>query len=254
MKKLVILGNGFDLGSGLPTSYKDYFKYYNSKNSKTLTIIEEFLNMDLTKYISYYPPSVGQSQLKAAKRSEKLSEYTKFISQFDTDKTISIWDLYFWYSGFFLQKSNDNWSDVESQISYLINNISTITFINYDQQSDDIETILYNFTKFISTQCDIFKYICATILMNRYGAICESEYLGIFKRELNLFEENFREYIANISETQIYGSRKNIGIYRDNFFKVTASKKSDFFVLNFNYTDFSSKQKKESVLIIRNKE
>ena len=45
--KLVILGNGFDLGSGLPTSYKDYFEFYNSTNSEVFTIIEEFLNMEM---------------------------------------------------------------------------------------------------------------------------------------------------------------------------------------------------------------
>jgi len=87
--------------------------------------------------------------------------------------------------------------------------------------------------------------------MKRYGTKCESDYLSILKRELELFEENFRKYIANISETQINSNKKNIGIYRNNFFKVTNNKESPFFILNFNYTDFSSNEKKESVLIRR---
>ncbi|MGB4610735.1 MAG: AbiH family protein [Saccharofermentanales bacterium] len=279
--KLAILGNGFDLGSGLPTSYKDYFEYYNSTNSEVFTIIEEFLNMEMKTGIEidfrYQKLSVAYD-LRELEISEKLSAYIDPIAPFASDTTISIWNLYFWYSDKSSQQSNKNhnWSDVESQISRLIEDYSTLTFISANQKICNIGENLSEFMKSINygspnmhdpysgekyskniyfkfTKEDRFRFICDFILMKRYGTKCEYDYLTILKLELGLFEENFRAYIANISETYINSKRKNIGIYRDNFFKVTNNKKSSFFILNFNYTDFSSNKKKESVLISRDK-
>ena len=280
--KLVILGNGFDLGNGLPTSYGDYFKYYNSKNNETFKIVEEFLIMEkepdtkfgLRPMSIYYERDLLKSEI-----SKNLSAHIKSLSSLANDKTISIWHLYFWYSSKSSQHDNinHNWSDVESQIYQLIKDVSAITFIEANQKISDIENKLSNLSErlcypnstinltssqgeeyYKNIYCyfvkqDRFKFICDVLLMQRYGKDCESDYLSILKLELELFEENFREYIANISETQINKSRQNIGIYRDNFFKVTDNKLSSFFILNFNYTDFSSNRKKENVLIRRDK-
>ncbi len=232
MKKMVILGNGFDLGGELPTKYENYFEDYKENNKELLSVIKGFYN------------SPGMN--------------TDSISQFVNKKAPSIWNLYFWDLEENQKQNNENlkWSDVESQISWLINNISDITFIEEVKEIkkiEDVSSLLFERynkqEKKYNKQKDKFRFICDYILIERYGMICKSDYLSILKRELVLFEENFREYIAKISETYIVGSKT----YRDNFFKVTNNRETDFFVLNFNYTDFSSKQQKESVLITRDK-
>ena len=40
--KIVILGNGFDLASELPTKYEDYFNCYENENKNQLEQIEDF--------------------------------------------------------------------------------------------------------------------------------------------------------------------------------------------------------------------
>ncbi len=230
MKKMVILGNGFDLGGELPTKYEDYFEYYKVNNKELLRVVKELYNSPVMN-------------------TDSISQ---FVNQFVNKKAPSIWNLYFWDLEENQKQNNENlkWSDVEKQIDNLIKKNHIITFMNdTDQQYDNIKKYSHVFMTKVNNCQDKFRFICDCILIKRHIMICKSDYLSILKRELVLFEENFREYIAKISETYIVGSKT----YRDNFFKVTNNRETDFFVLNFNYTDFSSKQQKESVLITRDK-
>jgi len=279
--KLVVLGNGFDLGSGLPTSYKDYFKNYNSKNNVTLKHVENFLSMEVKSEIKHGHSHTNIKSNYHNREKEifqKLSSHIELICSVACETNMSIWNLYFWFSDKNSNQNdkNYNWSDVENQIYRLIEDFSIITFLDNSQKISEIEIKLSDFLKEINIgsynsvstsdvenylnniyfkfeKKDRFRYICDSIVSKRYGLDCELDYLSILKRELVLFEENFRGYITNISETRINNNNKNKRIYRDNFFNVTNDKEDSFFIINFNYTDFSSNKKKDNVLITRDK-
>lgn len=51
--KLVILGNGFDLASGLPTRYNDFFQYNNEKYKVNLEKIDGFLNLTRSSELDF---------------------------------------------------------------------------------------------------------------------------------------------------------------------------------------------------------
>ena len=47
--KLIIIGNGFDLASGLPTKYRDFFEDLSLKNNSNFTEIDNFINNEISK-------------------------------------------------------------------------------------------------------------------------------------------------------------------------------------------------------------
>ncbi len=279
--KLVILGNGFDLGGGLPTSYKNYFEDYKLRNKEKLENITKFLEMKIKSDIKFNSRTLSMSEEYDSREleiSREISERSKFLSSLASDIEFSIWNLFFWHSDMMTKKGNEDfkWSDVETQISKLIKDFSEITFIRRHQKIKDIEIELISFLKTINIDSrnsrsqhsqteyskniffnfrkeDRFRFICDSLIFKRYETSADLDYLCILKKELILFENNFKTYIANISENLINKNRGNISKYRNNFFKVTNDKINNYFLINFNYTDFSSKMQKESVLITRDK-
>ena len=41
--KIIVLGNGFDLATNLPTSYKDFFKYSHNVHEDDFKVYTDFL-------------------------------------------------------------------------------------------------------------------------------------------------------------------------------------------------------------------
>lgn len=271
--KIVILGNGFDLASKLPTKYEDYFNYYENVNKNQLEQIEDFF------YCSY--PSI----LREKQESQCLNEYEENIKiavekifKYDISKilkscinnSISIWDLYFWNSRKNIEYTN--WADVEGNISNVVNNIEIFTFIsNYNDicqyKLNDIHKGYCNFISntiaskghkpysqpveeyLISIYNDVdennrFKLLCTELLCTRYKSDNNKDYLYIIKKELELFEDNFKNYMTDVIDKTININDKNKSIYRDNLFAVTKKLNTDIYILNFNYTDFSGEQSK----------
>ena len=86
-----------------------------------------------------------------------------------------------------------------------------------------------------------FRLICDSIVIKRYKRPKDDEdihYIDVLKKELEIFEEGFKKYISEKSEEII---DKNKRAYRSNFLKVVGgSISTEIYLLNFNYTDFSS--------------
>ena len=80
--KLVVLGNGFDLGSGLPTSYKDYFEYYESNHSEVFKKIEGFLDLEVKTKIEFSSRSIRspEDSLLRKEYNQRKEEIFKNIS------------------------------------------------------------------------------------------------------------------------------------------------------------------------------
>jgi lmo0469 protein len=269
--KIVILGNGFDLANGLPTKYEDYFNY-NEENIKNQ--FEQISNFFTCSCPSIFREKQENHSLKEDEKNTNITIKNIFkydismILQSCIDNSISIWDLYFWNSRKNIEHTN--WADVEGNISYIINNIEIFTFLSsYNDISQyKLNDIYEGYCHFISNTVvrkglkpcnksteeyltniynDIdgnkrFKLLCTELLCTRYKLDNDEAYLYIIKKELELFEDNFKKYMTDEIKNII---NANKGIYRNNLFAVTKKSNTDIYILNFNYTDFSGEQSKD---------
>lgn len=268
--KLVILGNGFDLASGLPTRYNDFFQYNNEKYKVNLEKIDEFLNLTRSSELDFDYMTYEEIYTNIEKDINKyLIHDSKFIDMMAEKTKLSIWSLYFWYMNETLEI--DNWSDVETQIAEIIGAKYNLTSIDRNISINETDIIMENYIRNLVEDSakeshlyssniysrfekgDRFRYICDNIISKRYLGKYDINYTGILKKELENFEEDFKEYIGYITEKII---KKNKLAYRINLLLVgdekSAEKKTDdrIFLLNFNYTEFSRKDETDRYHIV----
>ena len=268
--KLVILGNGFDLASGLPTRYNDFFQYNNEKYKVNLEKIDEFLNLTRSSELDFDYMTYEEIYTNIEKDiNEHLIHDSKFIDMMAEKTKLSIWNLYFWYMNETLEI--DNWSDVETQIAEIIGAKYNLTSIDRNISINETDIIMENYIRNLVEDSakvshlyssniysrfekgDRFRYICDYIISKRYLGKYDINYTGILKKELENFEEDFKEYIGYITEKII---KKNKLAYRINLLLVgdekSAEKKTDdrIFLLNFNYTEFSRKDETDRYHIV----
>ena len=268
--KLVILGNGFDLASGLPTRYNDFFQYNNEKYKVNLEKIDEFLNLIRSSELDFDYMTYEEIYTNIEKDIKKhLIHDSKFIDMIARRTKLSIWSLYFWYMNETLEI--DNWSDVETQIAEIIRDKYNLTSIDRNLSINETDIIMENYIRNLIEDTakvshlyssniygrfekeDRFRYICDYIILKRYLGKYDINYTGILKKELENFEEDFKEYIGYITEKII---KKNKFGYRINLLLVgdekSAENKTDdrIFLLNFNYTEFSRKDETDRYHIV----
>lgn len=268
--KLVILGNGFDLASGLPTRYNDFFQYNNKKYKVNLEKIDEFLNLTRSSELDFDYMTYKEIYTNIEKDIKKhLIHDSMFIDMIAKKTKLSIWSLYFWYMNETLKIYN--WSDVETQIAEIIRDKYNLTYIDRNLSINEPDILMENYIKNLIEDTakesnlyssniysrfkkkDRFRYICDNIILKRYLGKYDINYTGILKKELENFEEDFKEYIGYITEKFI---KNNKFAYRINLLLVGDEKsvenKTDgrIFLLNFNYTEFSKKEEKDRYHIV----
>lgn len=262
--KLVVLGNGFDLANNLPTKYKNFFDYYNDKYSIEFDYIYGLLHKEkkskITDSLSGVIPNETYSRIEDELRKGIKKDFN-ITNTIVKNPYISIWNLYFWHAKENLKMNN--WSDVEGQIAEVINDFSSLTLLGSEKCINNISDLIDNFynyniekTKNKISSYDIiykediyisfsledrFRFICDSIVLKRYRKPKSNEdiyYLDVLKKELEIFEEGFRQYISKISKEII---DKNKRTYRSHLLEIAddfTSKK--LYLLNFNYTEFSN--------------
>lgn len=80
MEKLYIIGNGFDLNHGLPTSYWWYKEYLKATESEFVVRFDDFIER-------YVIPNVADTVVDIENWSN-LESYTKFIYGFDVEEIL----------------------------------------------------------------------------------------------------------------------------------------------------------------------
>lgn len=268
--KLVILGNGFDLASGLPTRYNDFFQYNNEKYKVNLEKIDGFLNLTRSSELDFDDMTYKEIYTNIEKDIKKhLIHDSMFIDMIAKKTKLSIWSLYFWYMNETLEIYN--WSDVETQIAEIIRDKYNLTSIDRNLSINETDILMENYKKNLIEDTakvshlysnniysmfkkeDRFRYICDYIILKRYLGKYDINYTGILKKELENFEEDFKEYIGYITEKII---KNNKFAYRINLLLVgdekSAENKTDgrIFLLNFNYTEFSRKDETDRYHIV----
>jgi len=171
-KKIIILGNGFDLACNLKTSYDDFFEmrrndkkiqYNNFRSLFNIETNKESLNNfhDLLKDNNeiFYNHEKNDNKNRIIihnnidGRINNLNSeiYRELKSYINSD--INVWDLIFWYLEIYEKKSNILWSDVENIIEEIVTNNSKNIKINFFGNSDfdtmsDLKNITITTNKF----------------------------------------------------------------------------------------------------------
>lgn len=130
MKKILMIGNGFDLAHGLPTSYKNFLKFCEIINNFFLyqTVNAETANQNVENYFEKYTTIkqrlrkefstfVPEPSKKPFEILNKIAD--KAIQDFYKMICDNIWIKYFFY----IEKSNklqEKWIDLEVEIFKVI--------------------------------------------------------------------------------------------------------------------------------------
>lgn len=267
-RQLIVMGNGFDLQCGMPTRYQDFFDYrfgislqykinkYLESNSDART---EFYETLFQKLYSYLTITVGPKQkirtsssintteekLKIISKTQSLTKkyllqiknqitnnikdpqlQKNFFIEWETISSItySKWDTIFLLANCFLSEDSIiQWNDVENIILKIV---SIILLDNKKVSSDDLTSDL-TFKSNSSKRYFIFG------VRNCFNDN-QSKVAVAMLNELQIFEENFADYINKIR------TESPNRYYRPSFELLTnlmhVQKDNILDVLSFNYT------------------
>ena len=237
--KLVIIGNGFDLGCGLPTSYKDFFNFLKGVESDKFLKIDDFLNnrkfrscseetyLENKKQKTFiYTGSLGKNPriLAEEKFHETLKsdirfvkdEFVSFASQL-FELNVNFWELYFWRLSKIKVKQHENWFEIENQIKDLLLIFETNGKADYGFIFQDVSTLLKIDRLNYDDDSDFENVLSKTNYDSKIDALLKSYLDVIIKHhendkyfalliELQKFETQFRSYI----ESGLIGNQNNV--------------------------------------------
>lgn len=261
--KLVVIGNGFDRASALPTSYNDYFKYRFFKFKSIFLIIEELIHtkFPVTEFISMND-CINTKNISNEKYNIKYYKELKTIDKLFDEvvnkielSEINFWDIYFW-----LIKSDDKniknllWNKVEDEILNFLTSQVTISEFNLKNfllfkitdfniefkqnfREQSFEDILYEFT----IKDKIIVILRKMLRIDENAKNNDFIYTQLLEQLIG-FENGFKDYINLVMSEIVFlkGNKRNQRIYKNNFLKLIEGEiQNTFFLLNFNYTSFS---------------
>ena len=209
-RKLIILGNGFDLQSGLESSFNQFFEVSEKE------IVEKWIN--------------GNLPIKEV----SLISLLLYNAYYRNDFSGTDWDMHPFiikynekYHSFF--KLNDNvneWMDVEQFLFSLVNSENLPTIIDCFQKT--YKSINYRVNGCVCNQDNVNIFFNRSL--NGKGYFSISSFFDFLTAELKLFENRFVNFLLNqINEKNEYKNNSKIII-------------SDLCgddvgeILNFNYT------------------
>ena len=251
--KLVILGNGFDLGNNLPTYYSDFFNYRFNQKKTIFDIIDKFLYQSIK---SSFKENESKESVDRSDSIKAINTVNYIIDKI-VDENLNFWDIYFWWLLKNLNTSNIwGWNNVEEEIRNFVSEINTesqLHFNNLDINSlftfnrslnkvpTPVQTYLNNI--FINYNTIERVYILLNQYLIKRKGNKNLDLYTLVLEELISFESVFRDYISKIMSEIIFDNkiRKNKAKYFDNFLKIIDStQESEYFLLNFNYTSFQN--------------
>lgn len=218
-KRLLIIGNGFDLHCGLHSSFRDFIsaKYGEQTESNPMMVISQ--------------------------KNEKIKEMMRSRTSINAIKHLSNWipivaheNLWTAWLTFLrcCQGTTKNWADVESQMTTLLTNhtVEKVLKQNENVFEDDLK----------SESDSVFFFL--VLLKGIFG---NANYISGLKNELTKFEASMMVYMnQQVHENQPYFTHvkesieqlTKLGIEGER--NTEATRPEPFNLLNFNYTNIES--------------
>jgi hypothetical protein len=241
MNRLVIIGNGFDLAHGLPTSYRDFVDDYwkgvcDTKGTKTIKHTDDFVTLKCEFGYSY-----NTSEFNVIDNLKSFSELKEFILRNRQNKS---GEFSIVFNNLFFQKicenSIENWVDIENEYYKLLkeclkkNNNEYIIGLN--EQFFAVKNLL---NKYLTEKVEA-NYIFSKELVEKFTEIFETNkyedfgldrfYNEISKKQEQVLEFEFQKKQEHLDKVY-YG---NLCRFPREVFKKNVSVENYF--LSFNYT------------------
>ncbi|MCK6608917.1 MAG: bacteriophage abortive infection AbiH family protein, partial [Flavobacterium sp.] len=133
MNRLVIIGNGFDLAHGLPTSYKDFIDDYwktacNTNGGKKIDYKDNLVAINCE-----FGYLINDDEMLAIEKINNFQEINNFINR-NKSKRDGVFEIKF-HNNFYkiiCESSTENWVDIENLYYDILKNISNSDFRKYN--------------------------------------------------------------------------------------------------------------------------
>lgn len=224
MNEIVVLGNGFDLASGLKSSYSDFMETRINVVKKNYLVdfysaTKNITGFSSTKYLMglRFSDSVVQDYYQKVQFKEN-----------EEIKDLTFWDVYLFYKHHYTDNDDEIlWYDIESDINtFIIDGFPN----NYKTLQKNVS--IYFLNESLNPHSDRIPMVCSVLISYlREEDYSDKTTLDFLFDELRRFEGAFKKYIQNEAENANYDSNA-INIAN----KIIKSKNSSIYVLNFNYT------------------
>ncbi len=229
-KKLIILGNGFDLACGLKSRYYDFFS----------SRLNEDLISDLDYAMSYFKDNMYNNNVwfkTLFGRREKNRPYVKIgerkicyetgqvhrIYETVQNSHLNFWDFVFYFSKYRSDSkdfSDYDWCDVEKRMLEFLQTPEELKEVPSFNRFDSVGTLLC---------LHLAYYLPREISVDNNKDIIEYLY-----EELRNFEREFCKYIVALSDDADYRKKAVEKIYNISLKPID---KIDDKIFSFNYTD-----------------
>ena len=227
MNRLFIIGNGFDLAHGLPTSYKhfvdDYIESLLMKLSTDKIFNDDFISVDISR--NNHPNSK-----KDFDTIKNIIDLRKYHSSYFKLTTLTFNNKFF--EILINRSATENWVDIESLYYNILKSISDSSYVKYEYPYE---------IKDLNDEFEQVKNLLETYLQEK---IVERFQLD-FTKDSSIGWEEFYEYLKPISlfSNEITNILKEFTIEEDvqeikeHFEKERKEELvNNIYFLNFNYT------------------
>lgn len=238
-KKLIILGNGFDLACGLKSRYYDFF---------SSRLNEDFIS-DLDYAMNYFKHEMYNNNVWF-KTLFALRKKNQFYTQLDERKIrsasgevhriyeivknsgLTFWDFVFYFSkyrGNSKDFSDYDWCDIENRM---------LEFFKTPEELKDVPSFIR-----LDSVGTLLCLHLAYYLPREKSIDSNKDMIEYFYKELLIFEREFSKYINDLSDDNDYRKKAVDKIYNISIKDIDKTDdKIDNKIFSFNYTDpFSQK-------------
>ena len=233
-KKLIILGNGFDLACGLKSRYYDFFS----------SRLNEDLISDLDYVMPYFKTkmyndnvwfrtlfSLRENDRSYMKQAERKICYgsgeVHRIYETVRNSGLTFWDFVFYFSKYrddSKEFSDYDWCDVENRMLEFFQTPEELKEIPSFNRLDSVGTLL----------CLHLAYY----LPRKTSVDSNKDMVDYFYNELRIFERQFSKYINSLSDDNNYRKNAVDKMYNISIQHIDkTADRADSKIFSFNYTD-----------------
>lgn len=243
--QILVLGNGFDLASGLPTSYNEFFDWRFNKIKEQYEDIgnlmdryRDIINLPVIKItcignVKNNPLELVQIETKEGKKTYlSIHNELRNIMQTMKEKEINYFDLYFVLN----KKEKANWNDIEREIYTIVKKVSRC---NTGTSEEELNKIIQGGIKITINNLFLLMFMEPCKINSNLNTY------EVLMTELKKFEMEFQKYISEINSKIIKNSAFK-STYIDNCKKLIKFE-TNTYIINFNYTSIEKVLEKQQV-------
>lgn len=247
MNKLILVGNGFDLAHGLPTSYRDFINdiwknleknYLEIEFSKVFEIDNDLIHLLSTKKIENFSDfNILMNEISYANDISYNKDILFIEDKFHRKTLLKVKNDFF----VLINKKNsiENWVDIENEYYLQLKKIVKLKFGNFDEDQTKKtrkEKILKLNNEFEEVKNLLIKYLDNKVLkkFDVEKIATKKEFIKLY----NIFKPNsyLNDNKWNTEEFSISSDFEHISnIYEEE--KLSNKIHCYTYIANFNYTD-----------------